>query len=206
MAASQALGRLVIGARVGDGQIEIGVDDLQQVVEVVRHAAGKMAHGLHLLRLAHASLRTHALGHVGGGDQEAFAGDVGLVDVERAIAAQHAGVVLTAMLGGRRHGVQPVARESFIDRAEFRQRRAHRGQRGGKIHQAEEYLVERGDLVGVVEHHDAVADVVERRLQDARLPRPDRFAERQLDVVAHQHRARHEQHDERQHGEQRRGE
>ena len=58
--------QLGIGLALGAGhrQVEIGADDLQQVVEVMRHAAGQMADGFHLLRLAHRAFGAHARGHV----------------------------------------------------------------------------------------------------------------------------------------------
>ena len=69
----------------GHRQIEIGADDLQQVVEVVRHAAGEMADRFHLLGLAHHGLGAQPGGDVQHPDQEAAGGDGGLVDVQFAV-------------------------------------------------------------------------------------------------------------------------
>ena len=44
--------REVFGREVRQRQLAVTVDHLQQVVEVVRDAAGELADGLHLLRLA----------------------------------------------------------------------------------------------------------------------------------------------------------
>ena len=41
-----------IASDIPDEQLKVAADDLQDVVEVVRHAAGQLADGLHLLRLA----------------------------------------------------------------------------------------------------------------------------------------------------------
>ncbi len=47
-------------------QQELGIadDDGEQIVEVVRHAAGELTHGLHLLRLRELRLQRLLLGHV----------------------------------------------------------------------------------------------------------------------------------------------
>ena len=56
----------LLGARIaGDvatEQLQVAADDLQDVVEVVRHAAGELADGLHLLRLAQLRLGLRAFG------------------------------------------------------------------------------------------------------------------------------------------------
>ena len=56
------LGRVLV--RVHQQQLGIAPDDRQHVVEVVRHAAGELADGLHLLRLAQLLLQCLALGDV----------------------------------------------------------------------------------------------------------------------------------------------
>jgi hypothetical protein len=43
-------------------RLQIAVDDLQHIVEVMRHAAGQLAHRFHLLRLAQRFLGLVALG------------------------------------------------------------------------------------------------------------------------------------------------
>ena len=45
-------------------QLQIAHDDGEQVVEIVRDAAGELAHGLHLLRLAELLLHLPTLGDV----------------------------------------------------------------------------------------------------------------------------------------------
>ena len=66
------LGQLV-GARPGAdppaGDLAVAADHGQQVVEVVRHAAGELADGLHLLRLPELVLQHAALGHVAQHEQ-----------------------------------------------------------------------------------------------------------------------------------------
>ena len=53
-------------ARLVAHQQEFGIadDDGEQIVEVVRHAARELAHGLHLLRLREFGLERLLLGHV----------------------------------------------------------------------------------------------------------------------------------------------
>ena len=54
----------MLGAGAQQGDFEVAVDDLQQVVEVVGHAGRELADGLHLLRLQPGFLVVAALGDV----------------------------------------------------------------------------------------------------------------------------------------------
>ena len=53
-----------VGIRLAVEHVEPAGDDHQQIVEVVRHAAGQLADGLDLLRLAQRFLDPRALGHL----------------------------------------------------------------------------------------------------------------------------------------------
>ena len=52
------------GGQLVEHHAAVAADDGQQVVEVVRHAAGQPADGFHLLRLAQLVFQLAALGHV----------------------------------------------------------------------------------------------------------------------------------------------
>ena len=54
----------LVGLEVAADQLRVAQDDGQQVVEVVRDAAGEPADGLHLLRLAELLLQSLSLGEV----------------------------------------------------------------------------------------------------------------------------------------------
>ena len=87
-----APGRIVLG-QPAEHQIGHAVDDRQQVVEVVRDAAGEPADDLHLLRLLQLLLELALLGDVGGGADHADAPRRLVVDVEGAIADPAHGAV-----------------------------------------------------------------------------------------------------------------
>ena len=80
-----AAGRIVLG-HPGQHQIGHAVDHRQQVVEVVRDAAGEAADDLHLLRLLQLLLELALLGDVGGRADQAIQLAGVVVHVERAVA------------------------------------------------------------------------------------------------------------------------
>ena len=49
---------------IGEQELRLGRDDREQVVEIVRHAAGEAADRLHLLRLAELCLELALLGEI----------------------------------------------------------------------------------------------------------------------------------------------
>jgi hypothetical protein len=82
----------LVGARPGadpsPGDLAVAADDGQQVVEVVRDAAGELPDRLHLLRLAELVLEHAALGHVAQHEQMAAGEELGVrADLEHPAAA-----------------------------------------------------------------------------------------------------------------------
>ncbi len=60
-----------VAVELGPDELQVPEDDLQQVVEIVRDAAGQLPDRLHLLGLAQHGLGLGALGHVRDGQDEA---------------------------------------------------------------------------------------------------------------------------------------
>jgi hypothetical protein len=76
-------------AQLADQQLAVGEDHRQHVVEVVGDAAGELADGVHLLRLAQALLEALALGEIEDERHHLVgAGDLGGAEQDR-----HAGAV-----------------------------------------------------------------------------------------------------------------
>ena len=144
-------------------QIEIGADDLQQIVEVMRHAAGQMADGFHLLGLAHHGFGPHARGDVQHPDQEAARGQGRAIDIQLPSAPADADGIADCFARARRD--QDRARPVFLEFGQRGKRGPVIGQRVGKIQQAEELAVEGAEHAIGGEIGDAVAHSVQGRLQ-----------------------------------------
>ena len=97
-----------VGGQPVDDEAGVAADDREEVVEVVRDAAGELAHALEALGLAQLSLEALALGHVAAVQHDAL--QVGVVELAR---------------GDRLHG-QPaaLARRACATRAERQTRPA----------------------------------------------------------------------------------
>ena len=76
------------GIEIGQQQLAVAENHGQQVVEVVRHAAGQPADGLHLLRLLELLLQRAAFGDVQGNPDAAHRFAV-LAEVDRPVPLSH---------------------------------------------------------------------------------------------------------------------
>ena len=85
-----------------------------------------------------------------------------------------------------RSDAKSFATRSASYSAETFERRAHLGQRNGKSGKPEEIRIECGERHVGLEHGDTVADAVERRLQDLRLPPAHRFRLPEAQIAAHE--------------------
>ncbi len=95
----QAPERFGVVVRARLDQVEVGLDDLQDVVEVVRHAAGELADRLHLLALPKRRVVAQLLGHVDAAHHGAAA---------RHLAARD--LVVAALVGDARRGLRLLLR------------------------------------------------------------------------------------------------
>lgn len=80
------------------GQLHIGYDALQQVVEVMGYAGGELAHGFQFLGLAHLRLKALLLGDIGHRSQSAYALSGFITQDKDAVADIGIGTVLAAEL------------------------------------------------------------------------------------------------------------
>ena len=175
-AALQARQHRRIGVHRTLHQVEVRLDDLQDVVEVVRHAAGELAGRLHLLALPQRRLVAQLLGDVDAANDRAAARhlaarDLVVAAVIRDAHRQRAAGCLDAelqRLEQRAHRRQAV-REQLI----ARQRRLLRRIPARK---ADERLVPGDDLAVGVDHEDRVLKAFQRRLQAAGIDHPARAA------------------------------
>ena len=187
-AASAFLSRaesLRIRRGIAAGEIEIGADDLQEIVEIVRHAARQMPDRLHLLRLAQRLFGAHARGDVGDRDQEAVIRNGGGIDVEIAVGDDDPARAV-ASVAVEQIGRKKLRRALRLVSAEALERRADLGQRRGQTRELEECGIERRERLIGFEHGDAVADAVECRLQDLRLLAAFGFRLSKPHIAAHQ--------------------
>ena len=100
---------LGVGADIGPHEVEIGLDDLQDVVEIVRHAAGQLADRFHLLALPERRLVAQLFGDVDAPYDRATVGhvaarDLVLLPVVRNPRRQQAADRGLAELQGRQQG------------------------------------------------------------------------------------------------------
>ena len=147
-------------------QVEVRLDDLEDVVEVVRHAAGKLTGRLHLLALPQRHLVAQLLGDIDEANDRTAA---------RHLAARH--LMVAAVIRGA-HRQRPAR---CLD-AEFQrlEQCAHRRQAIAKqlitrqrrllrripARKAEERLVPGDDLAVGVDHEDRVLKAFKRHLQE----------------------------------------
>ena len=109
----RAVGRLadlgdVFSARVGGAQViqqQVGIagDRREDVVEVVRHAAGQAPHSLHLLRLAQLLLQADALGDVARGAEDSD--QLALAELGRGRELAHPIVALPGAYAQQAHAI-----------------------------------------------------------------------------------------------------
>ena len=150
-------------------QVEVRLDDLEDVVEVVRHAAGELAGRLHLLALPQRHLVAQLLGDIDEANDRAAA---------RHLAARNL-VVATVIRGAHRQraaGRLDAELQRFEQRAHRRQAirqqliaRQRRLLGGIPARKADERLVPGDDLAVGIDHEDRVLQAFQRRLQQ---PRP----------------------------------
>ena len=188
--------------QIGAGALEIGADDLQQVVEVVSDAAGEMADRLHLLRLPRGLLRDQPLGRVDAYDDKAAGRDRRAIDLKLAAVERNRTMARRTVARGLiedPHRAVPL--EAFKDGKQC----APACEITRKAHQLEEIVVEDAELAVGCEHRDPVADGVERGLQDCRFICELALAHAQALVAAHQEQRRAQDHEQRHHRGQRAG-
>ncbi|BBL24908.1 hypothetical protein CT3_23630 [Comamonas terrigena NBRC 13299] len=165
------LQRAVLGA-VGHGQFHIAQDGADDVVEVVRNAAGQGAQGLHLVRFAQLHFQFAALGfgalaagEVAGKDGGGLAFAIALerdADFHRDVAAAGgaAGHLAQHRLGGQRGQLQRIGRIG---------QKALQAAAQGFLHRAQEQRGGRGvedrDAPLAVHADDGVHGGVDHRLQ-----------------------------------------
>jgi len=149
-------------------EIEIGLDHLQDVVEVMRHATGQLADGLHLLSLAQCRLVAQFLRDVDAPYDRAAVRHVAARDLillpimgdPRRQRSADGALLELERRQQRSHG-RPLTRQQPIARRQWLFRRIPSGQ-------PDERPVPRHDDPLGIEHEDRVLQCLQGRLQELR--------------------------------------
>ena len=195
-----AQARIGLHHRARHRKVEIGADDLQQVVEVVRHPAGQVADGFHLLGLAHHAFGAQAGGDVHHTDQEAAGGDGRLVDIQFAIGpGDMLGVGTFLAEVGRGEDAIGKGTDGLHGLQVLQPRRLDARQVARQVQQFEEAAIVGAEQPVRGEIGDALAHRVQGRLQDGGFIGAGLFGCCQADIVAHQQGGGEQQDSQHQH-------
>jgi len=164
----QPVNRLGVVTDIGSHEIEIGLDHLQDVVEVMRHATGQLADGLHLLSLAQCRLVAQFLRDVDAPYDRAAVRHVAARDLillpimgdPRRQRSADGALLELERRQQRSHG-RPLTRQQPIARRQWLFRRIPSGQ-------PDERPVPRHDDPLGIEHEDRVLQCLQGRLQELR--------------------------------------
>jgi hypothetical protein len=149
-------------------EIEVGLDDLEDVVEVVRHAAGELARRLHLLALAQRRLVAQLFGDVDAAHHRSAARHLAARDlVVASVVARTRRHLAVGRLGAklqrleqRAHGRRSVGQKLIA--------RQCRVPGGIPPRQAQKGFVPCRDPAVGVDHEDRILQALERGLQQVR--------------------------------------
>ena len=185
---------------VAGHQIQIGADDLQQIVEIVGNAAGELANGLHLLRLAERHLGLYTLGYIQAGHQKTAMRHLVAVDFDVTVVEENIPVARTIAAGHQRQFLEARLFALVRQDIESFDRRSGNGKLRRKAHAAEEIAVEGDELAPIVEDRHAVADIVQGGLQQGGVTSAIGFAPCEPHVAVQEQPRREPDNDEGNHG------